>query len=51
MIYIKCAAYAAPKQHQFEVRYYVNVGKIDWESCAKVLDSSKKRKYLMEDWR
>jgi len=42
---------AMPKQHPFELRYHVNVGKVDWESCAKVLDSREKRKHLMAGWR
>lgn len=42
---------AIPKQHPFELRYHVNVGKVDWESYAKVLDSREKRKHLMAGWR
>ena len=42
---------AIPRQHPFEIRYHVNVGKVDWESCAKVLDSREKRKYLMTGWK
>ena len=42
---------AIPKQHPFELRYHVNVGKVDWESCAKVLESHEKRKHLMEGWK
>lgn len=41
---------AIPKQHPFELRYHVNKGKVDWESCAKVLDSKEKRKYFMVGW-
>lgn len=40
-----------PKQHPFELRYHVNVGKVDWESCVKVLDNREKRKYLMTGWK
>jgi hypothetical protein len=40
-----------PKQHPFELRYHVNVGKVDWESCVNVLDGKEKRKYLMNGWR
>ena len=40
-----------PKQHPFNLRYQVNVGKVDWESCAKVLDNREKRKRLMEGWK
>lgn len=39
-----------PKHHPFELRYHVHVGKVDWESCEKVLDSREKRKYLMTGW-
>jgi len=42
---------AIPKQHPFELRYHINVGKVDWESCAKVLDSREKRKHLMMGWK
>jgi hypothetical protein len=42
---------AIPKQHPFELRYHVNVGIVDWESCAKVLESHEKRKHLMEGWK
>jgi len=42
---------AIPKQHPFELRYHINVGKVDWESCAKVLDSKEKRKHLMMGWK
>lgn len=42
---------AIPKQHPFKLRYHVNVGKIDWEGCAQVLDSKEKRKYLMMGWK
>jgi superfamily II DNA or RNA helicase len=41
---------AIPKQHPFELRYHSNVGKVDWESCAKVQDSKEKRKHLMKGW-
>lgn len=39
-----------PKQNPFELRYHVHIGKVDWESCAKVLDNNEKRKYLMNGW-
>jgi superfamily II DNA or RNA helicase len=41
---------AVPKIHPFNLRYHVNVGKVDWESCVKVLDSTEKRKHLMTGW-
>ena len=42
---------AMPKQHPFELRYHVNVGKVDWESCTRVLDSREKSKHLMTGWK
>lgn len=42
---------AIPKQHPFELRYHVNLGKVDWESCSQVLDDKEKRKYLMMGWK
>lgn len=41
---------AVPKQHPFELRYN-QVKKINWESCATVLDNREKTKYLMTGWR
>lgn len=41
---------AVPKTHPFGLRYHMNVGKVDWESCVKVLDNKEKRKYLMTGW-
>ncbi|HHW03026.1 MAG TPA: DEAD/DEAH box helicase family protein [Thermoanaerobacterales bacterium] len=42
---------AIPRQHPFELRYHNKMGKVDWESCAKVLDSKEKRKHLMQGWK
>ncbi|NFR87732.1 helicase SNF2 [Clostridium botulinum] len=39
-----------PKSHPFKIRYEKSVGKVDWESCTKILDNKEKRKYLMESW-
>ncbi|AGY75870.1 phospholipase D-like domain-containing anti-phage protein [Clostridium autoethanogenum] len=39
-----------PKSHPFSLRYESGVGKVDWESCAEVLDSKEKRKCLMNSW-
>ena len=36
--------------HPFDLRYHINVGKVDWESCVKVLDSTEKRKHLKTGW-
>lgn len=39
-----------PKYHPFQLRYERGVGKVNWESCTKVLDKVEKRKYLMNPW-
>ena len=41
---------AVPEQHPFSLRYQENVGRINWESCARVLDRADKQKHLMEGW-
>ncbi len=41
---------AIPRKHPFELKYN-KIDKVDWESCAKVLDSKEKRKHLMRGWR
>lgn len=41
---------AVPKQHPFDLRYHINVSKVDWESCAEVLDNEEKKKHLMMGW-
>ncbi|WP_051273321.1 helicase-related protein [Desulfotruncus alcoholivorax] len=40
---------AVQKQHPFEIKYH-QIKKIPWESCAKVLDSTERRKYLSQGW-
>lgn len=39
-----------PEKHPFENRYNNSAGKIDWESCTKVLDRKEMRKYFLEGW-
>lgn len=39
-----------PKAHPFGLRYHVNVERIDWESCVKVLDRAEKRAHLKRGW-
>ncbi|MBF8982614.1 DEAD/DEAH box helicase family protein [Lutibacter sp. B2] len=39
-----------PKSHPFKLKYEKGVGKVDWESCTKILDNKEKKKYLMESW-
>lgn len=40
---------AVQKQHPFEIKYH-QIKKVPWESCAKVLDSTERRKYLSQGW-
>ena len=40
---------AVQKQHPFEIKYN-EVTKVPWESCAQVLDSAERRKYLTQGW-
>jgi len=40
---------AVPTRHPFEVRYQ-KVEKVNWESCANVLNAADRRKYLAEGW-
>lgn len=40
---------AVPKQHPFEIKYS-RVEKVPWESCAKVLDSANRKRYLSKGW-
>lgn len=39
-----------PEKHPFENRYNTSVDKIDWESCAKVLDKKEMRSFFEEGW-
>lgn len=39
-----------PKKHPFENRYNNGVDKVDWESCARVLDRREMRKYFEQGW-
>ena len=38
-----------PNKHPFELRYH-EVGRVDWESCARVLDDAAKRQSLTRGW-
>lgn len=40
---------SVPRQHPFEIRYS-KVEKVPWESCAKVLDSSSRKRFLSRGW-
>jgi len=40
---------AVPPRHPFEIRYD-KIEPIDWESCAKVLDSHEKKQHLLKGW-
>ncbi|MCI0428426.1 MAG: phospholipase D-like domain-containing protein [Nitrospiraceae bacterium] len=40
---------SVPQQHPFQVKYH-HVEKVDWESCARVLDSAAKQERLVKGW-
>jgi len=40
---------AVPREHPFHIRYH-NVKHVDWESCARVLDSAERKKFLSQGW-
>ncbi|MFZ3137061.1 MAG: phospholipase D-like domain-containing anti-phage protein [Thermodesulfovibrionales bacterium] len=40
---------SVPKQHPFEMKYS-KVEKVPWETCAKVLDSSNRKRFLSQGW-
>ena len=40
---------SVPNKHPFELRYH-EVGRVDWESCARVLDDAAKRQSLTRGW-
>ena len=40
---------SVPDKHPFELRYH-EVGRVDWESCARVLDDAAKRQSLTRGW-
>lgn len=40
---------ALPKQHPFQLRYH-QIKKVPWEQCAQVLDSTERRRHLMQGW-
>ncbi len=40
---------SVPDRHPFELRYR-EVGRVDWESCARVLDDAAKRQSLARGW-
>lgn len=42
---------SVPTHHPFELRYHVNVAKVNWETCINVLDSTEKRKHLLTGWK
>jgi hypothetical protein len=41
---------ALPHQHPFEIKYHQKVKKVNWESCAQVLDANERRKFLLMGW-
>jgi len=40
---------AVPKQHPFALKYH-KVEKVDWETCADVLDNGERKEYLSKGW-
>jgi superfamily II DNA or RNA helicase len=40
---------AVPKKHPFELRYHT-IEKVDWESCARVLDPEARKRALAQGW-
>ena len=40
---------AVPDEHPFALRYH-EVGRVDWESCARVLDDDARRRSLSRGW-
>jgi hypothetical protein len=40
---------AVPKKHPFELRYHT-VEKVDWETCARVLDAEERKRFLSQAW-
>lgn len=41
---------AVPEKHPFEIRYH-KIDKVDWETCAMVLDATDRKKYLSRGWK
>ncbi len=40
---------AVPRKHPFQIRYH-HVQKVDWESCARVLDAEERKRCLSVGW-
>ena len=40
---------AVPRKHPFQIRYH-HVQKVDWETCARVLDAEERKRYLSVGW-
>jgi superfamily II DNA or RNA helicase len=40
---------AVPQKHPFELRYHT-IEKVDWESCANVLDADERKRVLAQGW-
>ncbi|MEI8356137.1 MAG: hypothetical protein WCG31_08625, partial [Deltaproteobacteria bacterium] len=41
---------AVPVKHPFEIRYH-KIDKVNWETCATVLDSNDRKKHLSRGWK
>jgi hypothetical protein len=40
---------AVPQEHPFQFRYHA-VRRMDWESCAKVLNAEERKQFLSRGW-
>jgi hypothetical protein len=40
---------AVPRAHPFRLRYHT-IKRVDWESCARVLDAEERKQFLMQGW-
>lgn len=40
---------AVPQEHPFQLRYHA-VRRVDWESCAKVLNAEERKQFLSRGW-
>lgn len=40
---------AVPKKHPFGLRYHT-IEKVDWETCARVLDAEERKRLLTQGW-
>lgn len=41
---------ALPRHHPFEIKYHQKIEKVNWESCARVLDAEERKRFLLRGW-